>query len=147
MEHPQQKTWTMKHPALGKAFAVVFAVMSVIMLAAGVSGIGKANEDNADRIRYENRYAERIDNYAELCARLENSITYDELWAELEKEVEQHDKDASEHRTELAMHTAEKGGYTMGADMIWEAVPDFTNARRELAMAKQQLTQNADKIE
>ncbi len=146
MEQVPQKTWTMKHPALAKAFAVAFAVMSLIMLAAGFNGIGEAKEENAERLRYEKRYAERIDNYAELVTRLENSITYEALWDELEKEVEQHDKDASQHRTDLALNTAGRGGYTMGADMIWEAVPDFNASRRELAIAKQMLQAQEDNI-
>ena len=87
MEQPQRKTWTMKHPALAKAYAVVFAVISLILLFGGVSGIEKAEEENAERLRYEKKYAERIENYVDLCARLENSITYDELWAELEERM------------------------------------------------------------
>ncbi len=147
MEQVPQKNWTMKHPALAKAFAVAFAVMSLIMAAAGFNGIGEAKEENADRLRYEKKYAERIDNYAELSKKLENSITYDELWEELEKEVEQHDKDASQHKTDLALNTAERGGYTMGADMIWEAVPDFNASRRELAIAKQMLKEQESGVE
>ena len=139
MEQTQQKTWTMKHPALAKAFAVLFAVMSVILLAAGISGIGKAQEDNAERLRYEKKFAERIANYEELCTRLENSITYDEAWAELEKRIEEHEEDASQHRTDLALHTAEKGGYTMGADMLWEAMPQIKGAKQELEAGKAQL--------
>lgn len=141
MEQVPQKTWTMKHPAMAKAFAVMFAVMSVILIFGGVSGIGKAEDNNEERQRYEARYAERIENYDRLVKRLENSITYEEAWAELEKRIEQHDDDASQHRTDLAMNTAERGGYTMGADMIWEAMPEIEGARQELEQGKLQLAQ------
>jgi len=147
MEQSRQNTWTMKHPALAKAYAVLFAVMSLILLLAGISGIGKAQEDNAERIRYEKKYADRIANYEDLTKKLEHSITYEELWAELEKEIEQHEEDSSQHRTDLAMYTAEKGGYTMGANMIWEAVPDMNEARRQLAIAKNAVNANAEGVE
>ena len=139
MDHPQRKAWAMKHPALAKAFAVVLAVMCFLLLFGGVKGFEKNADENAERLRFEKKFSERIQNYVDLSAQLENSISYDEAYAELEKMMEEHDDAASQHKTDLAMNTAERGGNTMGANMIWEAVPNPEYARKQLEEGKAQL--------
>jgi len=139
MQQPQQKAWSMKHPAMAKAFAIVLVVMSLILLFAGIKGLTERADENEERLRYEKRFSERIDNYINLSEELENSISYEEAWAELEKIIEQHEDDASQHKTDLAMNTAERGGNTMGANMIWEALPNPEYARRQLEDGKAQL--------
>ena len=139
MDHPQRKAWAMKHPALAKAFAVVLAVMCIVLLFGGVKGFEKAADENAERLRFEKKFSERIQNYVDLSEQLENSISYDEAYAELEKMMEEHEDAASQHKTDLAMNTAERGGNTMGANMIWEAVPNPEYARKQLEEGKAQL--------
>ena len=39
----------MKHPALTRVFAVILAILGVIFLATGVSGIGKNRKEQAER--------------------------------------------------------------------------------------------------
>ena len=136
MNHPRQRTWAMKHPALAKAYAVALVVMCFVLLFGAAKGYTERAEENEDRLRYEQKFAERITNYIELSAELENSISYEEAWAELEKIIEQHEDDASQHKTDLAMYSAEKGGNTMGANMIWEVMPELKGAKMELEQAK-----------
>ncbi|MBQ2961223.1 MAG: hypothetical protein IJE09_08390 [Oscillospiraceae bacterium] len=136
----------MKHPALAKAFAVALAVMSLILLLGGIKGFETAKEENEERLRYENKFSERIANYVQLSEKLENSITYEEVWAELEELIEQHEHDASQHKTDLSLYTAEKGGNTMGADMIWEAKAQIKEAKAELEDGKAQLEQGEQQI-
>lgn len=139
MNHPQRKAWAMKHPALAKAFAIALAVMSVISVFGGVKNYTDAADENAERLRYEKKFSERITNYVDLSAQLENSISYDEAYAELEKMMEEHEDAASQHKTDLALNTAERGGNTMGANMIWEALPNPKLARAQLEEGKAEL--------
>ena len=128
----------MKHQALARAFAVVLAIMCLLMLLNGATGFGKAAKAHEERTAFEEKYAQRIENYVTLHAQVENSISYDEAYELLKEKLEQHDKDAAQHRTDTALYTAEKGGNTMGANLIWEAMPEIAGAKQELAKAKKQ---------
>ena len=136
----------MKHPALARVFSVVLAILCLLMLVNGVKGFGKADAEAAERAAFSEKYAQRIETYRQLDEELANSISYEEAYQELEKLQEQHDADASQHRTDVALYSAEKGGYTMGADMIWEALPEVKGARRELEIAKAQLAEMQEKL-
>ena len=128
----------MKHQALARVFAVVLAIMCLLMLLNGATGFGKAAKAHEERTAFEEKYAQRIENYVTLHEQVENSISYDEAYELLKEKLEQHDKDAAQHRTDTALYTAEKGGNTMGANLIWEAMPEIAAAKQELAKAKKQ---------
>ena len=131
----------MKHQALARVFAVVLAILCLLLLVTGVRGFGKADEELNERRAWEEKYAERIQTYVELEAELAGSISYEEAQRELEKRLEQHEADASQHRTDTALHTAEKGGNQMGADLIWEAMPELASAKGDLEEARRQLAE------
>ena len=131
----------MKHQALARVFAVVLAILCLLLLATGVRGFRKADEELTERRAWEEKYADRIQSYVELEAELAGSISYEEAQKELEKRLEQHESDASQHRTDTALHTAEKGGNQMGADLIWEAMPELASAKGDLEEAKRQLAE------
>ena len=126
----------MKHQALARVFAVVLAILCLLLLVTGVRGFGKADEELNERRAWEEKYAGRIQTYVELEAELAGSISYDEAQRELEMRLEQHEADASQHRTDTALHTAEKGGNQMGADLIWEAMPELASAKGDLEEAR-----------
>ncbi len=128
----------MKHQALARVFAVVLAIMCLLMLLNGATGFGKAATAHEERAAFEEKYAQRIENYVTLHEQVENSISFDEAYELLKEKLEQHDKDAAQHRTDTALYTAEKGGNTMGANLIWEAMPEIAGAKQELAKAKTQ---------
>ena len=131
----------MKHQALARVFAVVLAILCLLLLVTGVRGFGKADEELNERRAWEEKYAGRIQTYVELEAELAGSISYEEAQRELEKRLEQHEADASQHRTDTALHTAEKGGNQMGADLIWEAMPELQSAKGDLEEARRQLAE------
>ena len=131
----------MKHPALARVFAIVLMILCLLMLGNGISGFGKASAETAERIAFSEKYAERIETYIRADEELAHSISYEEAYEELEKLQEQHDSGASQHRTDVALYSAEKGGYTMGADMIWEAMPEVKGARQQMEFAKAQLAE------
>ena len=136
-----------KHQALARVFAVVLAVMCLLMGINGLKGFGKAQDEYRERTDYADRYAKRINTYIEIDEELKGSITYDEALKELEKMQEEHDKDASQHKTDTAMYSAEKGGNTMGADMIWELMPQLKGARAELEAGKKQLEEGEAQLQ
>ena len=131
----------MKHQALARVFAVVLAILCLLLLVTGVRGFGKADEELNERRAWEEKYAGRIQTYVELEAELAGSISYEEAQRELEMRLEQHEADASQHRTDTALHTAEKGGNQMGADLIWEAMPELASAKGDLEEARRQLAE------
>lgn len=129
----------MKHPVLARVFAVVLALLCLLMLLNGISGFGKNEKAQQERTAFEAKYAQRIETYVTLDEQVKTSISYDDAYEEYKALLEQHDKDASQHRTDTALYTAEKGGNTMGANMLWEALPEVESAKRELAAGKKKL--------
>ena len=139
----------MKHQALARVFSVVLAILCLLMLLNGVTGFGKMEKAQQERASFENKLAQRIENYRTLDDQLAHSISYDEAYEQFKALSEQHEKDAAQHRTDTALYTAEKGGNTMGANLLWEALPQVEGAKQEFETAKQQFesVQNAyDKV-
>ncbi len=111
----------MKHPALTRVMAVVLIIACSAMLISGAFGLGEAQTKyNADIEEYD-KLNERIATYKELSAKLDGEDSYKETIEKLDARQEQHDKDASDYRTDLAERTATQGGYKQGADALWEA--------------------------
>ena len=137
----------MKYPALARVFAVVLVIMCLIMAANGAVGLRKTENEYAERLAYVDKYRGRIENYVALTEEVENSISYDEAFAQLQALQEEHDKAASQHRTDTALYTAEKGGNIMGANMIWEAIPEIKDARAELEAGKRELAKQTAEIQ
>lgn len=130
----------MKHPALARVFAIVLALLSSFMLINGALGFSKADGTLQESLEYCQRIEDKLNEYEELDAKLENSISYDEAYEELERLQEEHDEEAAQHRTDLATHTATMGGYTMGVDMITDGKAQLEAAKQKLESGKQQLT-------
>lgn len=129
----------MKHPALARVFAIVLALLSAFMLINGALGFGKADGKLQESLEYCQRIEDKLAEYEELDAKLENSISYDEAYEELERLQDEHDEEAAQHRTDLATHTATMGGYTMGVDMIRDGKAQLELAKQELESGKKQL--------
>ena len=129
----------MKHPALARVFAIVLALLSTFMLINGALGFGKADGTLQESLEYCQRVEDKLNEYEELDAKLQNSISYDEAYEELERLQDEHDEEAAQHRTDLATHTATMGGYTMGVDMIMDGREQLNAAKKELESGKQQL--------
>lgn len=111
----------MKHPALTRVMAVVLAIVSLILGLASYNGLDEADQLREDDIATYEKLMERIALYEELSAKLEGIEEYKKANETLTEREEQHDSDASQHRTDVATHTATEGGYKTGADALWEA--------------------------
>jgi len=119
----------------------VLAIMCVISGAAGVVGFSDAREERDKAASYGDKLDKRLETYQQLKVELDGSISYEEALEELEKLQEQHDSDASQHRTDLATYSATRGGYKMGADALWEAKAQIEGAKQMIAAAKPKIAQ------
>lgn len=122
----------MKHPALARVFSVVLAIVALIELAVGIRGLGKNEQERAERDTYAERFAGRIENYRSLHAELAAQPDYDRKSEALKTFAAAHEKAAGRHRTDTAIYTATKGGLKMGENLI-------IAGREELLEAKAQL--------
>lgn len=128
----------MKHPALTRVMAVVLIIACAAMLISGVFGLGEAqSEYKADMEEYD-KLNERIATFKELSAKLDGEDSYKETKEKLDERQEQHDKDASDYRTDLAERTATQGGYKQGADALWEAKAELSTAELQYNVALEQ---------
>ena len=108
----------MKHPALARVFAIVLAILGMLLLITGVRGFTKTKDERGERLAYEKKYAGRIENFAELREELLDSADYNETMTALRHFVDEHEKSASKHKTDTALFSATKGGLKMGEDLI-----------------------------
>ncbi len=131
----------MKHPTLVRVFSIVLTIMCVIMLGGGASGFGKAAKERDERAAEAQRYEERIETYRQADEKLAGSISYEDAYKVLEKLLEEHDGEASQHRTDLAEYSAKKGGYEMAAAMINDAKLELADAKAQVESGKQQLAE------
>ena len=126
----------MKHPALARVFSVILAILSVLTFFAGIKGFDDTANSNRKALEEADKLEKRRLSYIELSAQLDGRRTYKEVNDELTENREQHDSDAAEHRTDLAEYSAKRGGYTMGADMLWEAKNEIAGAKQAFEDAK-----------
>ena len=108
----------MKHPALARVFAIVLAILGMLLLITGVRGFTKTKDERGERLTYEKKYAGRIENFAELREERLDSADYNETMTALRHFVDEHEKSASKHKTDTALFSATKGGLKMGEDLI-----------------------------
>ena len=119
----------MKHPALARVFAIVLAIVGLILLAVGVHGLKENREENAERAAYAEKFAGRIENYRALHAELQQQPDYQRTMRTFELIVSAHEKAAGRHKTDTAIYTATKGGLKMGADLINEGRAELEDAK------------------
>lgn len=122
----------MKHPALARVFSVVLAILAAILLAAGIQGYQKVENEYADRLAYEAKFSDRIENYRALRAELADSADYNEVMAALDRFMTEHEKAASKHKTDTAIYSSTKGGLKMGEDMIVAIRAQMNQLRQQL---------------
>ena len=122
----------MKHPALARVFAIVLAILGLLLLITGVRGFTKTEDEHEERLAYEKKYANRIENFADLREELLGSADYDETMTALRRFVDEHEKSAAQHKTDTALFSATKGGLKMGEDMIVQIRAQMNEIKEQL---------------
>lgn len=111
----------MKHPALTRIFSLILAVLCLTMLGAGFGLIRNAIRTRASEQAGYQRLSDRVEEYREVHDALSGSKSYEETNAALQKEQDQHQKDASQHKIDLAFYTATRSGLQTGLAALDEA--------------------------
>ena len=108
----------MKHPALTRVFALIVAVLSLVMLLAGIMGIGKAISDRDESVRSYDVLQGRVDTYEELSEKLNGSPSYKDAMKQLEKDEEEHRKNANSQKDSLMEYTAAEAMMKEAREML-----------------------------
>lgn len=104
----------MKHPALTRIFSLVLAVLCLTMLLAGLGITNTAIRSRTADLADHQRLSDRIEEYRQIRASLEGCPSYEEFDRELQQLLARHEKEASQHRIDLAIFTATRGGVNAG---------------------------------
>ena len=115
----------MKHPALTRLFAVVLAVLCLTMLLAGLGSILGALRDRDGAMADYGRLTGRIEEYEQVLSELEGRVSFREGDQAFREAQEEHDDQAAQHRMDLAVYTATRGGLRAGAAALDEAENAF----------------------
>lgn len=111
----------MKHPVLTRLFAVVLAVLCLTMLLAGLGSVrGALSERDRDLGDLE-RLNGRIGEYRDVLSALEGKDPYKQTDQNLREQQRKHDEKGSQHRMDLAIYTATRGGLRSGLGALFQA--------------------------
>ncbi len=123
--------WALKHPALTRLFAVVLAILCLVMLLAGLgNAYGAVRQQKKDQAELE-RLQSRIDEYCQVSADLEGTERYAKVDLRLQEQQESHDAFASRHRSDLAIYTATRSGLLSGAAALQEALAQLSSGKAQ----------------
>ena len=115
----------MKHPALTRILSLVLAVLCLTMLFAGLGSIAGAMRDRDSAMADYGRLTGRIEEYEQVLGELEGQTSYREANLAFTEEREQHDEQAAQHRMDLAIYTATRGGLQAGSAALDQAEEAF----------------------
>ena len=121
----------MKHPVLARVFAIVLAVLCIVMLLAGVFGLRSAARDRQRAMEDAGRLRDRAASYTAALAALEGGTPYTEANDTLQRHQAEHDKLASRHRSEMAMYTATQSGLRSGTFAMDQADAAFAEGKKQ----------------
>lgn len=121
----------MKHPVLARVFAIVLAVLCLVMLLAGVFGLRSAARDRQRAMEDTGRLRDRAASYIDALAALEGGTPYQEANETLQRHQAEHDKLASRHRSEMAMYTATQSGLRSGTAAMDQADAAFAEGKKQ----------------
>ncbi len=122
----------MKHPALARVFTIVLSILSVLLIVTGIRGFDSSQAEHEERLAYEKKYTDRIDQFIHLQSEINSSADYEETMRALKTFVSAHEKAASQHKTDTALYSAAKGGLAMGESMIVSLQAEMEDLRRQL---------------
>ena len=121
----------MKHPALTRIFSLILAVLCLTMLGAGLGITQTAIRTKASDLAGYQRLSDRIEEYRQVHDALADSLGYEETNAALQKELDQHQKDASQHRIDLGIFTATRSGLQSGEAALKQAESAFWSGKAQ----------------
>lgn len=121
----------MKHPALTRVFAIVLAILCLVMLLAGLFGLRSADRDRRRALDDAGRLRDRASQYALALSALEGGVPYQEANDTWQRHQSEHDRLVSSHRSEMAIYTATQSGIRSGAYAMDQADAAFAEGKRQ----------------
>ena len=121
----------MRFPALARIFSLVLAILCLTMLLAGLGSIGAAMKERSKGLAEHDRLTEKIEDYRQVSQTLQGSAGYEAANQTLAEEQQKHDEEASQHRMDLAVYTATRGGLKTGEDAMAEAESTFLEGKAQ----------------
>lgn len=121
----------MKHPALTRIFSLILAVLCLTMLGAGLGITRTAIRTKASDLAGYQRLSDRIEEYRQVHDALADSIGYEATSSALQTELDQHQKDASQHRIDLGIFTATRSGLQSGQAALKQAESAFWSGKAQ----------------
>ena len=121
----------MKHPVLTRVFAIVLAILCLVMLLAGLFGLRSADREHQRALEDAGRLLSRAAEYDSALRELEGGVAYQQLNARLERHQAEHDKLLSGHRSEMAMYTATQSGLRTGASALDQADAAMAEGKKQ----------------
>ena len=121
----------MKHPALTRVFAIVLAILCLVMLLAGLFGLRSADRDRRRALDDAARLRDRASQYAVALSALEGGVPYQEANETYQRHQDEHDRLVSRHRSEMAIYTATQSGIRSGSYAMDQADAAFAEGKRQ----------------
>lgn len=121
----------MKHPALTRVFAIVLAILCLVMLLAGLFGLQSAYRDRRRVLDDAARLRDRASQYAAALSALEGGVSYREADDAYQRHQSEHDRLVSKHRSEMAIYTATQSGIRSGSYAMDQADAAFAEGKRQ----------------
>ena len=121
----------MKHPALTRVFAIVLAILCLVMLLAGLFGLRSADRDRRRALDDAARLHDRASQYAVALSALEGGVPYQEANETYQRHQDEHDRLVSRHRSEMAIYTATQSGIRSGSYAMDQADAAFAEGKRQ----------------
>ncbi len=123
--------WSLKHPALTRIFSIVLAVLCLTMLLAGLGSGASAIKGRSKSVGDYQRLHDRVEEYRVICDALEGKQSYQEANDALQKLLSEHEEKASQHRVDLAVFTATRGGLQAGEEALAQAESAFLEGKAQ----------------
>ena len=121
----------MKHPALTRVFAIVLAILCLVMLLAGLFGLRSADRDRRRALDDAARLRDRASQYAVALSALEGGVPYQMANETYQRHQDEHDRLVSRHRSEMAIYTATQSGIRSGSYAVDQADAAFAEGKRQ----------------
>ena len=136
----------MKFPTVTKLLATILAVVSVVLCFTGIYCLNDTLEDKDSNLRKLELLKERTDTYIEYSAKLKDEPTYAEAKETYEKHLAEYEKEAGDHKIDLATYTATKGGIKEGREAL-DKTPAQLIAATEQINQQEALYNNHSSVE
>ena len=137
----------MKYPTISRLFAVILAIMSIVLMFTGIYGLINTFDDNESNLYKLELLKERTATYEEYSQKLAGKPSYAQSLAEYEKRKEDYDKLFGNHKTDTAVYSATEGGIKEGKEALETTPAMLIKGQEELTKYMAQVEDGLVQIE